>query len=243
MRRAAWCSTLQRWLGLRAGWTLPVCEVDLRPGGASRWVWRGPDGTEMGVGGIYREVVRSERVIATEVWDRPWYAGKGQVKVEFTEQDGKATMTTTVLYETGKIRDSVLKTPMTAAWRRATTSWPSYWPRCGDARGRSGSAAVVRFMHTKGLRPATVSAGDCASPARFAGYAETQSLSLTKHCHAGRRRLMPNRLIEFRACYAALKEKPLPTYALDPFFDRPVIWQRIGRIIAEAANPSLKSRT
>jgi uncharacterized protein YndB with AHSA1/START domain len=105
---------LQRWLGLRAGWTLPVCEVDLRPGGAYRWVWRGPDGTEMGVGGIYREVVRPERVIATEVWDRPWYAGKGQVKVEFTEQDGKTTMVTTVLYETGEIRDSVLKTPMTA---------------------------------------------------------------------------------------------------------------------------------
>jgi hypothetical protein len=54
---------------------------------------------------------------------------------------------------------------------------------------------------------------------------------------------MPNRLIEFRACYAALKEKPLPAYELDPLFDRPVVRQRIGRIIAEAANPSLKSRS
>jgi hypothetical protein len=52
---------------------------------------------------------------------------------------------------------------------------------------------------------------------------------------------MPNRLVEFRACYDALKATPLLAYEIDPFFDLPVIRQRIGRIIAEAANPSLKA--
>jgi hypothetical protein len=51
---------------------------------------------------------------------------------------------------------------------------------------------------------------------------------------------MPNRLIEFCACYEVLREKPLPSYEEDPFFNLPVIRQRIGQIISEAADPSLK---
>ena len=42
---------LQRWLGVHNGWVLAVCEIDLRVGGACRWVWRGPGGEEMGMGG------------------------------------------------------------------------------------------------------------------------------------------------------------------------------------------------
>jgi len=52
---------------------------------------------------------------------------------------------------------------------------------------------------------------------------------------------MPDRLIEFRACYEALRAQPLPPYADDPFYDLAVIRRRIGAIIAEAANQSLKS--
>ena len=60
---------LKRWLGVRNGWEMAVCEVDLKVGGAYRWVWRGPDGNEMGVGGVYREIVRPERLVATEKFD------------------------------------------------------------------------------------------------------------------------------------------------------------------------------
>ena len=42
---------LKRWLGVRGGWTFAVCEVDLRVGGSYRFVWRGPTGAEMGMGG------------------------------------------------------------------------------------------------------------------------------------------------------------------------------------------------
>lgn len=52
------------------------CTVDLKVGGAYRYVWRNAEGTEMGMGGIYREVVPSERIVATESFDDPWYPGE-----------------------------------------------------------------------------------------------------------------------------------------------------------------------
>ena len=49
------------------GWTMPVCEIDLRAGGAYRYVWRKEStGMEMGMGGVFREVVRPEKLVATE---------------------------------------------------------------------------------------------------------------------------------------------------------------------------------
>lgn len=103
---------LKQWLGVHNRWTFAVCEVDLRVGGAYRWVWRRPDGFEMGMCGVYREVVRPERVVATEVFDDPWYEGQAVGTTTFVEHGGKTTLTMTVLYDSKTIRDSVLKSPM-----------------------------------------------------------------------------------------------------------------------------------
>jgi uncharacterized protein YndB with AHSA1/START domain len=103
---------LERWLGVRNGWTLAVCEVDLTVGGAYRWVWRGPDGAEMGMGGVYREIVAPERIVATERFDNPWYAGEALDTIVLVEAGGKTTATTTVLYESREIRDAVLESGM-----------------------------------------------------------------------------------------------------------------------------------
>jgi uncharacterized protein YndB with AHSA1/START domain len=103
---------LRRWLGVRGGWSFAVCEVDLRVGGTYRFVWRGPDGTEMGMGGVYREIVRPERIVATEKFDDPWYAGEALDTMVFVERGGKTTATTTVLYASREVRDAVLKSPM-----------------------------------------------------------------------------------------------------------------------------------
>src|SRR5690349_21012801 len=59
---------IQRWMLGPEGWTMPVCENDLRPGGTWRFVWRNDDGTEMEMRGIYREVVPPERIVNTEAW-------------------------------------------------------------------------------------------------------------------------------------------------------------------------------
>jgi len=103
---------IKRWLGVRAGWTMPVCEVDLRVGGKYRYVWRGPKGNDMGMGGVFREIVAPERIVATEKFDDSWYAGEAVDTTVFVEKGGRTTVTMTVRYESKAARDGVLATPM-----------------------------------------------------------------------------------------------------------------------------------
>jgi hypothetical protein len=56
---------LPHWLLGPPGWTMPVCEIDLHPGGAWHWVWRHSDGQEMEMRGVYKEIVPSDRVVST----------------------------------------------------------------------------------------------------------------------------------------------------------------------------------
>ena len=103
---------VKRWLGVRGGWTMPVCEIDLKVGGRYRYVWRGPKGNEMGMGGVYREVVPRERIVATEQFDDAWYEGEAVDTTTFVEKEGATTVTTTVLYSSKEARDGVLQSPM-----------------------------------------------------------------------------------------------------------------------------------
>jgi uncharacterized protein (TIGR03086 family) len=103
---------LERWLGMFDGWSFVVCEVDLRVGGAYRFVWRGPDGAELGMRGVYREIVRPERIVQTETFDDPWYEGEAVSTAVLTEAGGRTTLTTTVRYDSREIRDAVLRSPM-----------------------------------------------------------------------------------------------------------------------------------
>ena len=103
---------VKRWLLGPPGWTMPVCEIDLRVGGSYRYVWHGQNGTEMGMRGIYREIVPAERIVCTESFDDPWYEGEAVGTTAFVERSGKTTLTTTVLYVSKEVRDAVLKSPM-----------------------------------------------------------------------------------------------------------------------------------
>ena len=104
---------VKRWLLGPDGWSMPVCEIDLRVGGTYRYVWRRDrDGTEMGMGGVYREIVVPERLVSTEKFDEAWYPGEAVGTVVFVEQGGKTTVTQTVLYDSRETRDGVLKSPM-----------------------------------------------------------------------------------------------------------------------------------
>jgi uncharacterized protein YndB with AHSA1/START domain len=103
---------LKQWLGVRGGWTFAVCEVDLKVGGKYRYVWRGPSGAEMGMGGVFREVAKPERLVATEKFDESWYEGDAMDTTTFVERGGKTTVTTTVRYASKAVRDAVLKSPM-----------------------------------------------------------------------------------------------------------------------------------
>ena len=102
----------KRWLSGPPGWTMTVCEMDLRVGGAYRWVWRGPEGVEMGMGGVHREIVPPERIVCTQLFDQDWTGGEAVGTLVLTEQGGITTLTNTVRYASPEAREAVLKTPM-----------------------------------------------------------------------------------------------------------------------------------
>ena len=103
---------VQQWLLGPEGWTMPVCEIDPKVGGKFRYVWRHADGREMGMGGVFREVVPHERIVHTEKFDNPWYAGEAVATSVLNEKGGKTTLTLTMIYDSREIRDSILKSGM-----------------------------------------------------------------------------------------------------------------------------------
>lgn len=108
----AWTSPehVPHWLLGPEGWEMPVCEMDLRPGGSWRYVWRKADGTEMEMTGDYREVVPSERIVNTERWGGDWPETVNTVT--FSEEDGRTTVTITILYPSREARDAAMATGM-----------------------------------------------------------------------------------------------------------------------------------
>jgi uncharacterized protein YndB with AHSA1/START domain len=101
---------LPNWMLGPEGWTMPVCEIDLRPGGAWHFVWRKADGSEMAMRGTYKEVVPPEKVVTTESWGGDWPETINTLTL--TEKDGKTILTSTILYPSKDARDAALKTGM-----------------------------------------------------------------------------------------------------------------------------------
>ena len=104
---------VRRWLLGPPGWSMPVCEIDLRVGGKYRYVWQHDrDGTKMGMGGVYREIKTPERIVNTERFDEAWYPGEALGTLVLVEQGGKTTLTYTMRYESRAARDAALKSGM-----------------------------------------------------------------------------------------------------------------------------------
>jgi uncharacterized protein YndB with AHSA1/START domain len=99
-----------QWMTGPEGWTMPVCEIDLRPGGSWHYVWRKGDGAEMGMTGTYREVVPPERLVHTESWGPEWPETVNTMVL--TESGGRTTITLTILYPSKEARDAALRTGM-----------------------------------------------------------------------------------------------------------------------------------
>lgn len=102
---------VQRWLLGPAGWTMPICEIDLRVGGAYRYVWRQEsNGSEIGLSGVFREIARPERLVATE--KTSWHAEEAIDTTVFVEEGPLTRMTLTVLFETTEARDAARRSGM-----------------------------------------------------------------------------------------------------------------------------------
>lgn len=99
-----------QWLTGPEGWTMPVCEIDLRPGGAWRYVYRQPNGADMTLQGSYREVAPPERIVSTESWGPEWPETINTLVL--TEAAGQTTITMTIRYPSQEARDAALRSGM-----------------------------------------------------------------------------------------------------------------------------------
>ncbi|TAJ16385.1 MAG: ATPase [Planctomycetota bacterium] len=117
-RQLVWdCHTkpelLKRWVFGPDGWSMPHCEVDLRVGGRYRYVWKHTRGTEMGMGGVFKEIAAPSRLVATELFDEDWTGGEVIATHEFTEKHGITTLRLVAVYSSKEARDGALKSGMT----------------------------------------------------------------------------------------------------------------------------------
>jgi uncharacterized protein YndB with AHSA1/START domain len=110
----AWTSArhLPHWMLGPEGWAMPVCELDLRPGGAWHFVWRRSDGPEMEMRGVYQEILPPERLVSVESWGGEWPDTTNTLIL--SELAGETTIRNRMLYPSREARDAALQTGMKA---------------------------------------------------------------------------------------------------------------------------------
>ena len=102
---------IKRWLLGPDGWSMPICEVDLRVGGRYHYVWRNDaDASEFGFNGAYREIDEPDRIVHVESMDGN--PGEALVTTTFVERNGSTTVTMTIRHESREVRDMVIETGM-----------------------------------------------------------------------------------------------------------------------------------
>ena len=110
---------IRQWLLGPPGWTMPVCEMDVRVGGAYRWRWRSDEGgTEFGFSGIFREVVPAAKLAHSETFDpgttgQSSSGGEALITTTFAEEGGVTIVTTLMDYGSRVARDAAVATGMT----------------------------------------------------------------------------------------------------------------------------------
>jgi len=109
---------VRRWLLGPPGWSMPVCEMDVRVGGSYRWRWRSDaDGSEFGFHGVFQEVSPPARLVHTQDYDPGDVGGDmgetAVITVTFTERNGVTTMASLMDFGTKAARDAAMSTGMT----------------------------------------------------------------------------------------------------------------------------------
>jgi uncharacterized protein YndB with AHSA1/START domain len=101
----------QWWGRLGPGYSVPECQIDLRPGGKWRWVNQTPKGDRVVFYGVYREITAPERLVYTEIFEQ-YPDAESVVTTDLTEENGKTRMTVTASYPSIEVRDMVIKSGM-----------------------------------------------------------------------------------------------------------------------------------
>jgi uncharacterized protein YndB with AHSA1/START domain len=104
------CEHLSNWWGPR-GFALISCELDLRPGGAYRFVQQAPDGSVHPFHGVYREIAAPERLVFTQIYE-PFANSEVVVTGTLTETDGKTLLSQTLVFDSMESRDGMIASGM-----------------------------------------------------------------------------------------------------------------------------------
>jgi len=100
-------------------WTTPVIETDVRPGGSSYILMRGPDGTEMPNRGVYLEVVKNERLVFTDAYTSAWVPSAKPFFtgiITFEDEGGKTRYTARARHWTREDRETHEKMGFHEGW-------------------------------------------------------------------------------------------------------------------------------
>jgi len=108
---------VRRWWAGRRG-EMTVCEIDLRVGGAWRFVMTSSEGFEVAFHGTYREIVPDERLVHTEVYEAMPDA-EAVNTLTFAETDGRTTLTVLVDCGTREVRDGMMASGMEVGMQEA----------------------------------------------------------------------------------------------------------------------------
>jgi len=110
---------VSKWMLGPPGWTMPVCEMDVRAGGAYRWRWRSDaEGKEFGFFGKFTEVTPHSKIVHEETFDPGDVGGSMSsdpaiITSEYVEANGVTTLTMTMLFSSKEARDGAVATGMT----------------------------------------------------------------------------------------------------------------------------------
>lgn len=111
---------IQKWMLGPPGWSMPVCEMDVREGGKYRWRWRSDeDGKEFGFFGEFKQVNSPAKLVHAEYYDPGDVGGAMDasepaiITSEFVEANGVTTLTVTMLFASKEVRDGAVSTGMT----------------------------------------------------------------------------------------------------------------------------------
>jgi uncharacterized protein YndB with AHSA1/START domain len=112
----------QRWLGGYPGWSMPVCEMDARPGGKYRWRWRSDEGEqEFGFFGTFNEVEAPSKLSYDQHFDPSNFGDAGamptdnptMIRSTYAGKNGVTTLVTLMDFGSKEARDAAVSTGMT----------------------------------------------------------------------------------------------------------------------------------
>ena len=159
----AWtqCERMRHWWGPK-GFTVPFCEIDLRPGGMSRFDMRSPEGKDFWSQGIYREVVEPERIVVTDSFaDEQGNVVSPEHYGMSAEWPIEATIQVTFTERAGKTRLTLQHYPLPPGRERemCEQGWDESFERLADylaEESRSSTGAAVKPPTTKTMRAAAI---------------------------------------------------------------------------------------